>query len=642
MRKRNPRRATPEELRVCSVLKEKGTREELAHLAARGEWSNVPAYNASREQIADHLGKSVSPESDASFFDSRRFSEAIVLLKSRPVLLVKNGIFDEAPLAGLEQRLKKHRAALATPIRSVGRLELIDHDSMDWCGTGWRIEDDLIVTNRHVASLFAERQGSLFRFRLNQAGKQVRTRVDFREEYRQPESDEHVIARVLWIAPDVSEAPDMAILQVVKGDLLPPPLVLARQDAEPRQAVAVVGYPARDSRNDAGAMEDIFGNIYDVKRFAPGEVVGLPHDAWYLTHDCSTLGGNSGSAVLSIDGGEVVGLHFGGQFRKTNYAVKASVIRSLLARRAWVPVAGAELKRGVPRFQEKQRSVADLAERKGFDEAFLGPKAALPKPGKSHQVLPVGKGMRLDYLHFSVVMSARRRLPILTAVNIDGALKRSLKRKDSWGFDPRIEAAAQVGHKDFYGPASFDKGHMVRREDPGWGDSDAVARQAEDDTFVYTNAVPQVAQLNQRSWLSLEDYVLQNARGEGFRISVFTGPVFRDDDPLYQGVQVPLEFWKVVAMIDADSGELGVSAYLLGQEGMMPSEGFRYGAFKTYQVPLAKVEASADLRFSSALRKADVLAGTPLEEALESGRFIEIDGPDDLLLSRPGPAGKGR
>lgn len=246
MRKRNPRRATPEELRVCSVLKEKGTREELAHLAARGEWSNVPAYNASREQIADHLGKSVSPESDASFFDSRRFSEAIVLLKSRPVLLVKNGIFDEAPLAGLEQRLKKHRAALATPIRSVGRLELIDHDSMDWCGTGWRIEDDLIVTNRHVASLFAERQGSLFRFRLNQAGKQVRTRVDFREEYRQPESDEHVIARVLWIAPDVSEAPDMAILQVVKGDLLPPPLVLARQDAEPRQAVAVVGYPARD------------------------------------------------------------------------------------------------------------------------------------------------------------------------------------------------------------------------------------------------------------------------------------------------------------------------------------------------------------------------------------------------------------
>ncbi|MEG6520323.1 protease, partial [Pseudomonas aeruginosa] len=77
-----------------------------------------------------------------------------------------------------------------------------------------------------------------------------------------------------------------------------------RLSAVPRLGVGVVGFPAGDSRNDAGAMEDIFGIIYDVKRFAPGEVVGLPHAAWYLTHDCSTLGGYSGSAVLSIDGGE--------------------------------------------------------------------------------------------------------------------------------------------------------------------------------------------------------------------------------------------------------------------------------------------------------------------------------------------------
>ena len=122
------------------------------------------------------------------------------------MLLVKNGIFDEAPLAGLEQRLKKHRAALATPIRSVGRLELIDHDSMDWCGTGWRIEDDLIVTNRHVASLFAERQGSLFCFPspTRPASRYAHPRWTSARKNRQPESDEHVIARVLWIAPDVS------------------------------------------------------------------------------------------------------------------------------------------------------------------------------------------------------------------------------------------------------------------------------------------------------------------------------------------------------------------------------------------------------------------------------------------------------
>ena len=33
---------------------------------------------------------------------------------------------------------------------------------------------------------------------------------------------------------------------------------------------AVIGYPARDSRNDAFVMADIFRNIYNVKRLQPG------------------------------------------------------------------------------------------------------------------------------------------------------------------------------------------------------------------------------------------------------------------------------------------------------------------------------------------------------------------------------------
>lgn len=643
---RNPKNIhldQPSDLRVCSVLRTQDTRLELANLAHSGEWSRLSALNASCDLVAEHLSKHATPQSDAEFFDTRRFSEAIVLLKSRPVLLVKNGIFEEAPLAGLERRLKQHRQALATPINSVGRIELMDHDTLDWCGTGWRIDDDIIVTNRHVASLFAERQGNIFRFRSNRFGKALRAHIDFREEYMQPESEEHMIAKVLWIAPDVSEAPDMAVLQVVQGDTLPPPLALAAKDPVPRQEVAVVGYPAHDSRNDAGAMQDVFGNIYDVKRFAPGEVVALVEDAWYLTHDCSTLGGNSGSALLSIDSGEVVGLHFGGQFRKANYAVKASVIKSLLRRRSWVPVRGHEFNLPLAALTEKNRTADYMAGRRGFDERFLGPKTAMPKPGKSHAVLPAGNAGVLAYTHFSLIMSESRRLPIVTAVNIDGALKKQLKRKDAWGFDPRIGRAAQVGHTDFYKPAAFDKGHMVRREDPGWGESEVEARLAEEDTFVYTNAVPQMPQLNQQSWLSLEDYVLQHAKSKGFKVSVYTGPVFRTDDPSYHAVQVPLDFWKVVAMLDSDSGDLSVSAYLLSQEGMMPSEGFRYGPFRTYQVPLTKVAAAADIQFSAAIRKADVFSDADLGEALLHGRFIEIKGPDDLVLDRvPARAGAKR
>lgn len=41
------------------------------------------------------------------------------------------------------------------------------------------------------------------------------------------------------------------------------------------------------------------------------------------THDASTLGGNSGSAVLDLTAGQVLALHFGGRYRVANYGVPA-------------------------------------------------------------------------------------------------------------------------------------------------------------------------------------------------------------------------------------------------------------------------------------------------------------------------------
>lgn len=622
--------------RIGSVLADRVFRDEMAKLAHTGGWTTMSELNASAPAVAAQLDRKPDAASDTAFFATRGISEAIVLSHGRPVLFVAGGVVEKAPSAKLEKLLAPHRSHLVSPISSIGRLELMDHDSMDWVGTGWRVEDDIVITNRHVANVFAQRQGSRFVFRTNRNGKLVRARIDFREEYRVPDSSEFLIGEVLWIAPDVDTAPDMAVLRVNPDAGLPKPLVLAKKDVQPSEDVAVVGYPAHDSRNDSDLMSRIFGDVYDVKRFAPGQVVALPRDAWHLTHDCTTLGGNSGSAVLRIETGEVAGLHFGGQFRKANFAVRASTIQSLLKRRAWVAVTATELKVPTEAFKEAKRTVAELKGRQGFADSFLGVSAPIPKPGKSHTVLQVGADNRLKYQHFSVVMSQSRRFPIVTAVNIDGARKLKLKRLDRWGPDPRIARNAQVGHTEFYGPEAFDKGHMVRREDPGWGDTEQEARQGEDDTFVYANAVPQMPQLNQKSWLSLEDYVLDNARTQGFRVSVFTGPVFRAADPLYAGVPVPLDFYKVVAALDADDGSLLVSAYMLTQEGMMPEEGFRFGPFKTYQVPLSKVEKDADLRFTATMRAADVFAGDVGESALRTERFLEITGPSDLVLRRTG------
>ena len=50
---------------------------------------------------------------------------------------------------------------------------------------------------------------------------------------------------------------------------MPDPLPLADDEAANDELVALVGYPAYDTRNDVDAMHKYFADLYDVKRFAP-------------------------------------------------------------------------------------------------------------------------------------------------------------------------------------------------------------------------------------------------------------------------------------------------------------------------------------------------------------------------------------
>src|SRR5258708_34659293 len=90
-----------------------------------------------------------------------------------------------------------------------------------------------------------------------------------------------------------------------------------------------MGYPAYDSRiPEPNLMEDIFGKTYNKKRLAPGGITSVEEAR--LLHSCTTLGGNSGSAVLDLDTGEALGLHFSGSFLASNYAVRSDVVQQRL------------------------------------------------------------------------------------------------------------------------------------------------------------------------------------------------------------------------------------------------------------------------------------------------------------------------
>jgi endonuclease G len=269
----------------------------------------------------------------------------------------------------------------------------------------------------------------------------------------------------------------------------------------------------------------------------------------------------------------------------------------------------------------------------GYDPGFLGDAHKLQLPALAANLLSkVAKladgGEVLTYHHFSIVMNAERKLAFYTAVNIDGSKLVNVERdRDKWYFDPRLDNQLQSG-PELYDDNPLDRGHLVRRLDPCWGD---VAVAAGEDTFHFTNCSPQHAKLNQHDWLEVENYVLNTADNANARISVFTGPVFRDDDMLYRlKYQLPADFWKIVAFINK-SGQLRATAYLRSQKNYLESLEFFDDAYKTWQVPVAQVEALTGLSFGLP-QNADPMAGTNMRLEVQRRNIRQIRSASDILL----------
>ncbi|MBC8154254.1 MAG: DNA/RNA non-specific endonuclease [Bacteroidetes bacterium] len=282
---------------------------------------------------------------------------------------------------------------------------------------------------------------------------------------------------------------------------------------------------------------------------------------------------------------------------------------------------------------EKVRSVASYANRNGYNPSFLGTSIIslenLLKPIADQLAPTLDQKPLLQYRNFSVAIHKNRRLTALTAVNIDGKRPRSVGRGDNWVLDPRMSERFQTG-PTVYSNNDLDRGHMVRRLDPVWGNQ---AAEANEDTFHYTNSCPQHKDLNQKTWLNLEDFVLNNTKLEKLQVSVFTGPVFGEEDLPYRGVLLPLQFWKVAAVVKID-GKLSMSGYILSQKDLLvdlresiASDGF--GTFRTYQVPLKVLQELTKLDFSSYFIN-DPLHRDGLFEATSALR--EISGEDDITL----------
>jgi endonuclease G len=283
--------------------------------------------------------------------------EQIILKIGRPVLFVRDdGFTFPKELKDRESQVWKERLEGAMEkikchIPSVGRINVENHETFKWLGTGWLIAENIGVSNAHVVDQFAMKSadGSGYTFRQNFRRRSMSASIDFKVEFESPARNEFQIEKVLYIGekgPSGNYDPDIALFQIAsqggigkskEGESIPAvlgtPVCLANHLPDRRDQVAVIGYPAFDSRvPDADLMRRIFGDDYDLKRLAPGTIMDVDNEFHIVRHDASTLGGNSGSVILDLKTGEAVGLHFAGSFMDANYAVPALAVRDALDR----------------------------------------------------------------------------------------------------------------------------------------------------------------------------------------------------------------------------------------------------------------------------------------------------------------------
>lgn len=284
-------------------------------------------------EIADKLsadGKEalrlVRAEDEAALTTSGMLSSLEAIVKTdgtRPSFMVRFGRVDKAtsPLGSWNGPLINSEDLLNEAIKCVGRID----DPTSWQGfqgTGFLVQKNIILTNRHVLQTIADEQ---------QDGSWTvhpEVTIDFGHEFRATQSiGPRAIRKVLFAGTKVIDRPldhtklDLAVLELEpanNGSTTYFSINITPELTMPGKSIYTIGYAGKPPANvELSLLEQLFMDTYGHKRVAPGEImksrIVLP--GFSLAHDATTLGGNSGSAIVMIGREKLVAaLHYGGRY----------------------------------------------------------------------------------------------------------------------------------------------------------------------------------------------------------------------------------------------------------------------------------------------------------------------------------------
>ena len=209
--------------------------------------------------------------------------------------------------------------------RSVARV-IVDGKRV---GTGFVVSPSLIATNAHVASLFS----------VNREWNNLPVRFDLAEGPFNPFPVPDQPVKIAWMPPSPSNGDPAALDLALVRLSAPLPSIdagvfdFAGQCAA-EDPIAIIGFPGKAKGHTRAEVEKLFrghstGNYYDHMWLSPGYVMFAPGtpgpgsfidpNAWIARYNANTTPGNSGSMVVNLATGKIIGIHFANEQWRSNF-----------------------------------------------------------------------------------------------------------------------------------------------------------------------------------------------------------------------------------------------------------------------------------------------------------------------------------
>ena len=181
-----------------------------------------------------------------------------------------------------------------------------------------------------------------------------------------------------------------------------------------------------------------------------------------------------------------------------------------------------------------------------------------------------------------------------------------LERPSSFKSDVRTSARVTTSE---YVRSGYDRGHLA----PNYAISVCYGEEAQRETFLLSNIVPQLHALNAGLWKDMEQRIMKRYVARYGTVWVQVGPVISSPAVKRVGrVPVPSSFWMVISEYDESAQGIRAIAYLVPHE-----EKWRDIELTRYVVSIRRVEELTGLDFFPKLPKAtqDRLESAPAPRA---------------------------